>query len=497
MPIALHLSLIAWFAVLLLPAAADAAPASIVRGFADGAFTNLVDGEREQALANARAAGAGFVRLDVAWRQVAPAGRRKPRGFHAADPADPRYRWKVVDRAVRESAAAGLEPLVVVVSAPDWAEGSDRPRRRTAFTRAGTWKPRPSELAAFLTAAAHRYDGRFTDPRTGGVRLPRVRNWQIWNEPNLWPFLQPQWQHRGRWIKSGARHYRRMLNAAYGALKQVRADNRVIAGGLAPFGDHRPARTGGRVAPARFLRALLCLAGRRTLRRACRARTSFDAYAFHPYSLGGPRRHALNPDDTTIPDGRKLTRVVRQALRYGTARPRRPKELWATEMGWDTRPPNPFGLHPRTQARYLNDSLYVLWRSGVSRAVNFLLRDSGGARPRRLIDPGRRRSGVFYRRRTVARDTRKPSFSAIRFPFVVVPATGRSGRAWGAPPCPEPACTVVIEFREKAGWRRAASIAVRSGEAFRHTVTSGRTTVWRARLEGTAVASLTTLPRRL
>ena len=105
-----------------------------------------------------------------------------------------------------------------------------------------------------------------------------------------------------------------MLNASYRALKQSSPTNQVIAGGLAPFGDREPKRRGGRLAPARFMRTLLCLRGRQTLRRACRSRTSFDAYAFHPYSFGGPRDSALNPDDATIPDGGKLTRIVRTAL---------------------------------------------------------------------------------------------------------------------------------------------------------------------------------------
>ena len=478
---------------------AAARPASLARGFADDtAFRTLGDGDRRLALSRVRLAGGSFVRLAVSWRSVAPQGRRRPRGFRAADPRDPRYAWGELDRAVREAAAAGLQPVILVNYAPRWAEGRDRPRRGNRFTREGVWRPQPRELAAFLRAASHRYGGTFPDPAVAGADLPRVRNWQVWNEPNLWPFLQPQWERRrGHWVRAGAHHYRRMLNASYRALKQVDRGNRVIAGGLAPFGDPRPTRRGGRVAPVRFFRALLCLSGRRVLRRVCRARASFDSYAFHPYSLGGPRRTALNPDDTTIPDGRKLTRVMAAALRAGTAFPRRPKSLWVTEMGWDTRPPNPFGLRPRTQARYLNDSLFVLWRSGVGYVTNFLLRDSGGPRPRRAIDPQRRQSGVFYRRRSVRLDRRKPSFHSMRFPFVVTPLPGGRGRAWGVPPCSRRSCTVVIERRADGRWIPVATVPGLRGRVFLRTVRAGARTVLRGRIADAPIASLTTVPRRL
>jgi hypothetical protein len=485
-------------AVLLVAASpAGARPSFLARGFADSAFFAAPDGDR--ALANARSAGASFVRLGVTWRAVAPSGRRKPMGFKARDPADPHYSWSETDRAVRAAAAAGLEPLFNIAYAPDWAEGSGRPRRRTSFTRPGVWRPQPRELAAFVTAASRRYGGSFADPQQPGRRLPRVRSWQIWNEPNLWPFLQPQWKlRRGRWIRAGAAHYRKMLNASYRALKRVDRSNRVIVGGLAPFGDLKPSRNGGRVAPASFLRGVLCLRGRLSLHRACRrASANFDVYAFHPYSLGGPRRSALNPDDTTIPDARKLTRVVRAGLRLGTARPRRPKELWVTEMGWDTRPPNPHGLRPHTQARYLNDSLFVLWRSGVSRVTNLLMRDSGGKRARRLIDPQRRQSGVFFRGRTVALDRRKPSFFAMRFPFVVSPLGGGMGRVWGVPPCPLLSCTVVIERRTQGGWTPLSRVLAQRDRVFLRTVRVNRRAVLRARIDGSRISSLTTLPRRL
>ena len=61
----------------------------------------------------------------------------------------------------------------------------------------------------------------------------------------------------------------------------------------------------------------------------------------------------------------KLTRPLRVALRSGKVRPRRHKQIWATEISWDTAPPDPDGIPIRRQARYLEGAFYTLWRQGV------------------------------------------------------------------------------------------------------------------------------------
>ena len=85
----------------------------------------------------------------------------------------------------------------------------------------------PAALAAFSGAVATRYSGGF-----GG--LPRVRHFQIWNEPNLsfWPSPQREGER-----EVSPDYYRKMLNSAYAAIKGVHADNQVVTAGTAPFGD--------------------------------------------------------------------------------------------------------------------------------------------------------------------------------------------------------------------------------------------------------------------
>ena len=118
-----------------------------------------------------RATGATAVRIGLSWRGVAP-----KRPDHPEDPADPAYYFKFWDSQLAGARAAGLEPIVFINQAPDWAQraGSGKP---------GTVNPDPIEFGNFARAAAKRYGGDF-----GG--LPRVRFWQAWSEPNISPVLQ-------------------------------------------------------------------------------------------------------------------------------------------------------------------------------------------------------------------------------------------------------------------------------------------------------------------
>ncbi|MBA3302085.1 MAG: hypothetical protein H0T15_09495, partial [Thermoleophilaceae bacterium] len=78
----------------LLPASAIARSSTFERGFLDDdAFRARPGPERTLAYQGAASAGAGFLRLNVFWSSIAPRGRRKPAGFSATNPADPRYKW--------------------------------------------------------------------------------------------------------------------------------------------------------------------------------------------------------------------------------------------------------------------------------------------------------------------------------------------------------------------------------------------------------------------
>jgi hypothetical protein len=347
----------------------------LVRGISDGGL--LLDEHeavRELALQRIRGAGATVVRIPVNWNGVVLASPSA--GFQASDPASPAYRFARLDASVRSTAAAGLEPLLVVSHAPAFAEAQGR----WHYAYPGSWAPSPQALEAFATALATRYDGHFPDPADATRPLPRVRLYQAWNEPNLARYLEPQWVVSGeRWSPFSPLLYRQLLNGFYAGIKAVQPSAVVVAAGVAPSGE----RAGvGRIAPVTFLSALLCLPGpgRRT-NATCADPPHFDVLAFHPLSVGDPDLAARSRLDVAIADAAKVSELLARARRLGTALPAAAKALWVTELNWESAPQSPHGVAPARQARWVSRALHRLWVAGVSLVDwEFLLDPSGNVR---------------------------------------------------------------------------------------------------------------------
>jgi hypothetical protein len=365
-------------------------------------------------------ARAGFALIYLNWRSIAPTTR--PAGFDPANPADPAYKFASTDAAVRDAVERGMRVVLAFVNAPSWAEGPNRPP--IATTPTGTWQPIPSEVGAFARALAIRYSGNF-------MGLPAVRYWQLWAEPNLGVNLQPQFIGT---TPVGFNVYRPMLDAFYASLKAVSPQNVVIPGGTAPYGGLTPARglTYQRMQPLTFWRGLLCQQvskkkkkkkGKKRGRRATSSAAipgctppRFDVAAHHPINVGAPTRRALNPNDASTPDIGKLRRV----LRAGGAGS---KPIWATEIWWNSNPPAR-GVPLKTQARYLSQSFYILWKQGVQAAFWFQVHDQqpNGRDPIPTC-------GLFFRDYQA-----KPALQAFRFPFAVERLSRSKVRVWGIAP---------------------------------------------------------------
>ena len=170
------------------------------------------------ALARTRGAGAAVAKVVLSWEQVAPGGRERPAGFDADDPADPAYRWAEFDALVKTTVRQQLEPLVIILNAPTWANRPPGGRNER------DWNVDPRKLADFAEAAARRFSGTFQGH-------PRVRYWQVWNEPNLSSFFNPQVRNQltetptcpfppGQVVS--ADRYRKMVNATAQTLHRVR-----------------------------------------------------------------------------------------------------------------------------------------------------------------------------------------------------------------------------------------------------------------------------------
>lgn len=443
-----------------VPAGAHAARGLTI-GFLDGVFTADAP-ERAPWLGRAVESGADIVRIDIGWVAAA-------RPADARDPADAAYAFARADAAIVDATARGLRVLASFTGAPRWAEGAGRP----ASAPPGSWRPDPQALEQYGAALARRYSGSFPDPARPGRMLPRVDAFQVWNEPNLDKYLSPQWSG-GR--TSAPAHYRRMLSAFYRGVKSVRPAALVVSAGTAPFGD--PGTEGHRIMPARFVREMLCLRESRKRLRAtsCPEPARFDVLAHHPYSVGFPRRRALNADDVSIPDMGKLTRLLRAAERTGGALPRMRHRLWVTEVSYDSSPPDPDGVPIEQHARYLEEAFYLLWRQGVDTITWFQIRDQ---LPRPSYAESNQ-SGIYF-----ADGRPKVAQRAFRFPFVAERAGRRSLRVWGRAPV---AGAVRIERRSATGWRLVRVVRARQHGTFLVRI-AGRRPMLRARIGNEASLS--------
>lgn len=429
-------------------------PAAISRPLTTGFLdpVSFSGPEGTVAYAHARRAGARVLRIPLDWSRVAPGGPRMPAGFKPHDPADPRYAWGEIDRQVRAASSNGFAPLLYTQGAPLWAQTGKKIRPND-----GPARPSPLALGAFAGAAAERYSGAFRG-------LPRVRYWQVWNEPNLNIQLMPQ-SAKGRPVSPDL--YRALVNATARAVHAVREDNDIIAGGLAPFGGDTNDPSGGtvpnqeRIRPLEFMRQMLCMSRGAKPLQTCNAKAEFDIWAHHPYTYGGPTHSAFHADDVSLGDLAEMRSLLMAAAKAGRVVTRREPAFWVTEFSYDSKPGDPKGLPPLLHARWVSEALYRMWQNGVSHVTWFLLRDE--AFPDNMYQ-----SGLYLRSpHGIAKDRPKLALRSFRFPFVAFWAKDGSIAYWGR--TPGGVRTAVVIEQMAGEWRRVAAPPVD-----RHGIFSGR-----------------------
>jgi hypothetical protein len=452
----LPLALVVLVGLAAAPLAGAARP--LTTGFTDDVFQQSA-GTRALWMSRAAGAKAGLILLYAGWGSIAPS--KPKRGSDPTDPANPAYDWHGLDDSVRDANARGLSVAILVSSAPAWAEGHGAP---SAYP--GAWRPDATAYGRFASAIAQRYSGRFTP--VGSSTLPRVRYWQAWAEPNLPEHLSPQWvRSHGRWVAASPFTYRSLLNAFYAGVKSVDRGNVVITAGTAPFGDALPGGNLTRMPPALFDRYLLCVSGAtRPHPVSCPDPAHFDVLAHHPYAVGSPTAHALNPDDVSVPDMARLSLPLAVAERTGRALPRGPKRLWVTEFSYDSKPPDPQAVPMHTHARWLEQAFYEFWKQGVDTVVWYRIVDQ-----QPVPDYGSTyQSGVYF-----LNGAPKLSLQAFRFPFVTELLGAGSLRAWGKAPA---GGLLRIERQTGHRWVTIARIPAAAGAVFVRTLTvPGRATL--------------------
>lgn len=228
--------------------------------------------------------GFGWVRFQVEWR-----------GF---EPANDQWDPIGVDRIVEQLHGAGLNILIVVAKAPDWATAGDTDAFLADYTEF-------QELMGFL---ADRYKGK-------------VQAWEIWNEQNLA-------HEMGGHVN--VTDYFDLLQAGSAGVRSGDPDAKVVFGGLTPNGINDPAIA---IDDQLYLQLIYQY-------RGGEVKNYFDILGVHLNSTHNPP-DTLWPDNPSTEEGwnddesfyfRRAEQLRQVMLAAGDDA----KPVWITEFGWTT-----------------------------------------------------------------------------------------------------------------------------------------------------------------
>jgi polysaccharide biosynthesis protein PslG len=241
-------------------------------------------------------------RFDLLWSFVAPRPPARP-----TDPEDPAYDWTRVDQVLIGLDQANITPIVSVYSTPTWAVAGRNIRVKTQYNPNA---PRAKAFAEFMRAFATRYSGTYIDPSPGigPVTLPRVRHFEIWNEPNLKAFFTLNGS-------SKLATYKSLVKRAYPEIKAANRGNIVIAG----VGGPRSSAGNGNVGAKTWMEGLVKDKS-----------VKFDAYSQHIYPSRGPKFSSPSYDKA-FPTWSSLPLIFETLDKK-----RRGMKLYITEAGYTT-----------------------------------------------------------------------------------------------------------------------------------------------------------------
>ncbi len=269
--------------------------------------------KRERVVALAAAAGYHWLRQEFPWEDIEIHGKGD---FEDRRHEPYRSAWGKYDAIVDLAEQYDLELIVRLSNPPAWsrAQGND----------VGAYAPPDNvqDFADFVTAVVSRYRGR-------------VRYYQLWNEPNIYP----EWGNYPILPEA----YVELLRAGAEAARAADPDAVIIAGALAATINLQPAAA----PPANSLSDLLFLqrmydAG---------AAPYFDIMAVQGYGLwSGPTDTRLHPRVLNISHHLFIRDLM---VKNGDAN----KPIWISEMNWNAAPEGVEARYgrvtPAQQARYL------------------------------------------------------------------------------------------------------------------------------------------------
>ncbi|MEN9935590.1 MAG: hypothetical protein RLZZ387_2169 [Chloroflexota bacterium] len=266
----------------------------------------------------ARDMGARFVRIQMPWDDVEIHGKGD---FVDRRNEPPRDAWEKYDFIVAEAERLGLELIVRIDRAPQWARPNDfaDPKFQAGLQENPDSTGPPEnyqDYADFVAAAVARYRGQ-------------VRFFQIWNEPNL--------AYEWSWRIPEPERFAELLRLAAAAARKANPEAVILFPSLSPTDGKEP-----RKAPMSELEYL-----DRVYRAGAAA--SFDIMSAQAYGLGQPPeenryvrlrwspREPLKDLDRPIDSRIDVSRVVmlrEVMLLHGDG----DKAVWISEFGYNSAP---------------------------------------------------------------------------------------------------------------------------------------------------------------
>ncbi|MBA2792926.1 MAG: hypothetical protein H0U32_02900 [Thermoleophilaceae bacterium] len=471
-PKLLAITLLAALAVLAVPSTAPASPSQLSLIQDDRELLGLSGQDPAASMAELKRLGVDVVRTNVIFHKIYnnPRQRKKPAGFNASNPNDPRYDWGLTDRLVNLARQNGIQVLMTITGPPPHF-ATEAPRRCRAVPC--TFRPKPRDFGQFAAAAAKRYRGR-------------VAYYSIWNEPNLNVWLTPQQKRPGGGrVQTEAAIYRKLWIAGYKSIAKNDPGrrNRVLFGETAAIGE-----------PLSLFRAALCLdesgkpfKGSLARKHGCSgrpAKLNIGGFAIHPYNFGGygtPRSRVNRSTALPIAYVPRIHKVINIAARRGRITRRAP--VFVTEFGFQTKPPDRFGRSLAEQAQFINESDRLFYGDRrVAMVAQYELSD--------VPERDQFNSGLRF---TESKGRgMKPAYDAYRLPLVVTRRSARSVEVYGQV---RPGLSNTVQLQSSKGGAFAAVRSVKTNGRgfFRITVRGSGAAAKRYRLSwidaGTAFTS--------
>ncbi|MCW2972590.1 MAG: hypothetical protein JWN72_863 [Thermoleophilia bacterium] len=336
------------------------------------------------------AQGVGLLRVNVSWKAIA-SGCGDQSVSAQRNPDNACYDWRVYDNVVRLAAERQVKLLFSVSHAPFWLQHSVS----DAFVgrSSAQWSRTVAYYPAFMAAIATRYGA--------GSEYGAVNLWTIWNEPNSVTF----WQPLGNKTEMALAPTRYAILYAAGA-KAVKAANRAAVVAPGPTGPNSKP-----IKPVTFIKAFQKVVPRYLPGRTItQKRYYLGAWAHNPYPWvfapsGSPSlgyRSYGHPEALGMAETDELLRLLDSApITRGI-------NVWATEFGWETVPPETreLGVSLGLQARYIPEAYDLLDRMRrVTIGVAYVLTDP----PNDTVSGSDFQSGTFFNSGVA-----KPSFYAYQ-----------------------------------------------------------------------------------